>query len=158
FFQKENILIIRPLSNMNKTLTQCSDILPRICFLTESFYPTAVGGLEKISFVLADRLINRGCSVFVLTRQLDPKSPTLEYVSNVPVKRVPPHGLLKGKGWKALRPLSLFLVRIFYLLLKEAHSYDVIMMFGAKLLPIPTLLARMITRKKCVVNIQSPIE
>lgn len=110
------------------------------------------------AYNLARNLISKGLEVFVITRQTDLPSPDCEYVGNILVTRIPPRGQLRGRGWKALGPILLFLARVSYLLLKNVGRYDVIMLSGLKVLPIPAVLVSMVARKKCLIRVESPIE
>jgi glycosyltransferase involved in cell wall biosynthesis len=130
----------------------------RVWFLAESFYPPFVGGLEKHAHLLLSKLVSAGMDVTVLTRKMDPTSPAHEVFKNVPIHRIPPVGILKGKGWNALGPLLSLLVRVTYLLLRHAKRYDVVMVSGVRVLSIPAVLVSKVLHKPCVIRSGSPIE
>jgi glycosyltransferase involved in cell wall biosynthesis len=79
-------------------------------------------------------------------------------MGNISVRRIPPRDDLKGKGWEALGPILLLLIRTFFLLIRTARRYDIILVFGLKVLSIPAVLVSMLTQKKCVIGVQTPIE
>jgi hypothetical protein len=80
---------------------------------------------------LAEGLTSAGLGVLVVTRQTEPPSATGERVGNVGVRRIPPAGHLKAKGWTALVPMLIFLLRTFALLIRNIRHYDVILLMGA---------------------------
>ncbi|GBE10234.1 glycogen synthase [bacterium BMS3Abin12] len=130
----------------------------RVWFLAESFYPPFVGGLEKHAHLLLSKLVSADMDVTVLTRKMDPTSPAHEVFKNVPIRRIPPVGILKGKGWNALVPLLSLLVRVTYLLLRHAKRYDILMVSGVRVLSIPAVLVSKVLHKPCVIRSGSPIE
>lgn len=142
---------------MNKSISTTSATSSRICFLTEGFYPD-LGGIEKHSYQLSEKLVSKGQEVFVITRQSVVPSPDSEYVGNVFVTRIPPRGQLRGKGWQALFPVFFYLIRVFYILLKNVRRYDIILIIGFKTISIPAILVTMFTSKKSIVMPQSPID
>jgi glycosyltransferase involved in cell wall biosynthesis len=96
--------------------------------------------------------------VFILTRQIEPDSASYESVGNVSVTRFPPHGHLQGRGWKAPGVNILLIVRAIYLLIKNAHRYDIIKVSGFKIFSIPAVLVSKIARKKCVIKTEAIAE
>lgn len=131
---------------------------PRVWFLTESFFPPFVGGLEKYAYVLSSRLVAKGLDMRVITRKQEPQSPARELFGNVLINRIPPVGILKGKGWRAVGPLVFLLGRVTWLLVKNARRYDVLLVSGVRILSIPAVLVSRMFRKKCIVKSESPIE
>lgn len=130
----------------------------RIIFLTDSFYPPDVGGLEKHTFHLADKLNSKGIKLFVIARKMSADALNFEQAGNVSIKRISPVGRLKGKGWKAIFPILLILITMSWILLKSMNRYDIIFVSGLKILSIPAIAAKLLLRKKCVIRIASPIE
>ena len=130
----------------------------RICFLTESFFPPAIGGLEKHAYQLAEKLNSRGLTLFVITRKLEVDTKEVEQVGNVLIRRIEPVGEFKGKGWKAVVPILRMLITVFYLLIKYNKKYNIILVSGIKFLSIPAILVSLFFRKKSVIKIESPIE
>ena len=133
------------------------DGTPRICFLAEAF-PPIPGGQEIHAYELATRLAAAGAPLFVLTRLLDPASPTDERLGAVRVQRFPPVGNLQGAGWRAVGKNLKVLGRALILLDRLAPSYDLILVSGLRLLSMPALLVAMIRGKRCVIKSESPSE
>jgi mannosyltransferase len=131
---------------------------PRVCYLAESFWPPDVGGLQRHAFELARRLAASGLDLFVVTRRVDPAAAARERVGGVPIRRLAPPGQWKGRGWRALPPLSVFLSRALALLVREAGRYDVVLVGGFKLLPIPAVLACAARGKPCAIRVETPTE
>ena len=131
---------------------------PRVCFLTEVFSPPTPGGQALFAAQLAEGLTAAGLGVLVVTRQTVPPSASGERVGSVDVRRIPPAGHLKAKGWTALVPMLLFLLRTFALLIRNIRHYDVILLMGAKILPLAAVLVGMVCRKKVIIRIESPVE
>ena len=130
----------------------------RVLYLTETFYPPIVGGLELVAHHLSHQMAERGVIVRVLTRQAEQAAPNLELVGKVAVQRVPPRGRLKGKGWSALVPLALYLLRMFTTLVRHQRNYDIVLVCGLKTLAMPAILAAGLTRKPVVIQIAGPAE
>jgi glycosyltransferase involved in cell wall biosynthesis len=133
-------------------------LLPRVCFLTEVFSPPTPGGQALFAAQLAEGLTAAGLGVVVVTRQTEPPSATGERLGKVEVRRIPPAGHLKAKGWTALVPVLIYLLRTYLLLITNVRHYDVILLMGGKILPIAAVLVGMICRKKVIIRIESPIE
>jgi glycosyltransferase involved in cell wall biosynthesis len=143
---------------MNQANSGRRDSIPRLWYLTETFYPHFVGGLEIHANLLSEQLASNGQDIFVVTRQIEPSWAKFEMVGNVRVKRIPPRGILKGIGWKALVPILNLILRTFYLLLRNVRCYDIVLVSGWKILSIPAVLVSRACGKKCVIKIDSPME
>jgi glycosyltransferase involved in cell wall biosynthesis len=143
---------------MGQPLNQKNPRMPRVYYVTEGFYPPAIGGQQKHAYYLAECLISKGLAFFVITRQPVPKAPDFERVGEIAIRRVPPSGQFKGKAWKAIGPLLLFIIRIVRLLWKDRDRYDIILSSGLKILPIPAVLVSWLLRKKCIVKVESSME
>jgi glycosyltransferase involved in cell wall biosynthesis len=131
---------------------------PAVYWLTEAFFPPLVGGQELIAAQLAQGLHARGLQVQVITRQTLPPSAPRENIAGVQVRRVKPAGMLKGKGLAAMVPVLGFLVRLSWILLTEARRYDVVLVSGAKIMPLVVIPICTILRKKCVIRVESYFE
>jgi glycosyltransferase involved in cell wall biosynthesis len=131
---------------------------PRVCVLTEAFPPETVGGMEIHALQLAEKLLARGVPVQVVTRRFHRDAPARELVGNVPVVRIGAPGLLKGRGWRALWPLVWFLVGASLWLVTRRRHYDVLLVFGIKVLPALGLLTRLMPSKRRVFKAESPME
>ena len=131
---------------------------PVVYWLTEAFYPPLVGGQELIASYLAQGLHARGFQVQVITRQTLPASPGRENIDGVAVRRIDPPGMLKGKGFRAILPVLGFMARLLWILSKDAARYDVVLVSGAKIMPLVVIPLCAILRKKCVLRVESYFE
>ena len=130
----------------------------RLLLLTETFYPPLVDGIAIQNHQLAERLATWGIDIWVITRQTEPPSAASEHFGHFRVTRIPPGGVWRGKGWKAIWPMSVFLARTLSLLMRYIQHYDVMMVCGLKALPVLAFLLKLIAGKRCVVQVQSPSE
>ena len=132
--------------------------MPRVCIVTESFYPPAIGGQQKQLHDLGAKLVAKGVQVMVVARQTYPPAAEREVVGSMKVIRVAPGGLLSGQGWQAVWPLVVFLWNLFATLIRERQTYDLLLVSGLKVLPLPTILISRLLGKFCVIRSESPIE
>ena len=132
--------------------------LPRVWYLTDGFFPPIVGGLEKHAFQLSSLWIAKGLPLTVITRKMEPDSPSSELYENVPITRIPPVGILKGKGWRAVLPMLSLLVRVAYRLFSNVGAYEIVLVSGVRILSIPAVLLSRLLGKRCVIKSESPIE
>lgn len=140
-------------------MNDLSNGAPRVYWLTEGFFPPLVGGQELIAYHLTQGLAQRGAQVQVITRQTIPPSPADEILQGgVRVRRVNPAGMLKGKGFGALLPVLGFMLRLFWILIREVSRYDVIVVSGAKIMPLIVVPLCHLFRKRCVVRAESYFE
>jgi glycosyltransferase involved in cell wall biosynthesis len=130
----------------------------RIYWLTEAFYPPIVGGQEMFAANIVRALAERGAQVSVITRQTAPPSAAAEKIGAVDVRRIPPGGILKGKGWSALIPLLSYLLRLAWLLVAEARRFDVIVVSGVKVMPLIVVPVCLLTGRKCILRAESFFE
>jgi glycosyltransferase involved in cell wall biosynthesis len=120
---------------------------PRICLLTDSYYPV-VGGGEAHARLLCAELRRLGVPVFVVTGHKVPGSPSFEAVDGVPVYRVPPAGFKRlGK--------YLMLGSSFWRLLRMRREYDVIYVCGIRTLGLIAVVAARLLGKGCVLRSES---
>jgi glycosyltransferase involved in cell wall biosynthesis len=131
---------------------------PVVYWLTEAFFPPLVGGQELIAAHLAQGLQARGFQVQVITRQTVPASPARENIQGVEVRRINPPGMLKGRGFGAILPVLSFMARLAWILLKDAPQYDVVLVSGAKIMPLVVIPLCALLRKKCVLRVESYFE
>jgi glycosyltransferase involved in cell wall biosynthesis len=134
------------------------EIAMKVYWLTEAFYPPIVGGQELIAAQLVEALSQQGVQVNVITRQTLPRVAPSERIGGVVVRRIEPAGMLKGKGWRAVFPLFAYLIRLGKLLLFEASRYDVIIVSGAKVMPLVVVPICWLTHKQCIVRAESFFE
>jgi glycosyltransferase involved in cell wall biosynthesis len=129
-----------------------------IYWLTEAFYPPIVGGQELFAAQIVQALATRGMRVQVITRQSEPLCPDAELIGAVQVRRFRPAGNLKGKAWRAVLPILGYLLRLTVLLLKEGRRYDIVIVSGAKLMPMIVVPVCHLMGKKCIVRVESFFE
>ena len=113
----------------------------RVCLVTEIFHPEDHGGQGRQAFALARRLRAHGAVVAVATRRNFAESNAGELLEGIRITRLPPTGLFKGKGWRAVPPTLWFLAMLFAHLVRRRASYDVILVQGVKAVLMPTVLA-----------------
>jgi len=128
---------------------------PRVCIVTEIFHPEDSGGMGRQAHSLAERLIGKGIIVDAVTRKIIAQSPSREYVGLVDVVRLPPSGVLKGKGWAALVPVAWFSLRMLLWLVRRARLYDVLLVQGTKTMLIPVFFAGFFSRARCLLKIDA---
>lgn len=121
--------------------------LPRVCFLTETFYPL-VGGVQTHTRLLAMHLQSEGVKTLVLTRRADHSFARSEIVDGIPVYRIPPSGM-KRFGKYVMIPFAVFE------LIRRRKDYDVICVCGLRSLGIPAVLASKIIGKTCVLRAEA---
>jgi len=131
---------------------------PVVYWLTEAFFPPLVGGQELIASYLAQGLYARGLQVQVITRQTIPASPDCETIQGVAVRRINPPGMLKGKGFGAILPVLGFMARLTWILTRNASRYDVVLVSGAKIMPLVVIPLCALLHKKCILRVESYFE
>jgi glycosyltransferase involved in cell wall biosynthesis len=132
--------------------------LLRVYWLTEAFYPPIVGGQELFASQIVQALALKGVNPSVITRQSDPPSAAAELLGLVKVRRFPPAGNLKGRGWRAVFPILGYLTRLALLLLREAGRYDIVVVSGAKVMPMIVVPVCRVTGRKCILRVESFFE
>jgi glycosyltransferase involved in cell wall biosynthesis len=130
----------------------------RVYWLTEAFYPPIVGGQELFASQIVQALSLKGVNASVITRQTEPASASAELLGLVKVRRFPPAGNLKGRGWRAVFPILGYLTRLALLLLREAGRYDIVVVSGAKVMPMIVVPVCLVMRKKCILRVESFFE
>ena len=120
---------------------------PRICLLTESFYPK-IGGGETHARLLSATLVQRGLPVFVLTQRQLRAWPRGDQIDGVPVRRVGSPGFPR-LGKFLMMPGALVQ------LLRRRHDYDIIYVCGLRTLAPVAVLAARLTGARCVVRAES---
>jgi glycosyltransferase involved in cell wall biosynthesis/O-antigen/teichoic acid export membrane protein len=139
---------------VEQTLVETS----RVCLVTEIFHPEDQGGQGRQAFALARRLRAHGAVVAVATRRNFVGSSSSEVLEGIRITRLPPTGLFKGKGWRAVPPTLWFLAMLFVHLVRQRRSYDVILVQGVKAVLMPTLLAAGLLGKRCIVKVDAVAE
>lgn len=121
--------------------------LPRVCLLTETFYPV-VGGGESHARLLARKLNNMGMPTFVLTRRSSPGLSPDDMVDNIPTYRIPPSGM-KRLGKYAMAPVAL------HELYRRRLDYDIILVCGFRVLGVPAVVAAQKWSKTCILRAEA---
>ncbi|HEY3298224.1 MAG TPA: glycosyltransferase family 4 protein [Armatimonadota bacterium] len=120
---------------------------PRVCLLSETFYPV-VGGGETHARLLADRLNSKGTPVFALTRRSSREFPSMEKIDNTTVFRVPPSGMKRfGKYF-----MTAFVLRELF---RRRRDYDLIFVCGYRVLGAAAVLAARRLNKACVLRAEA---
>jgi hypothetical protein len=120
---------------------------PRICLLTETYFPV-VGGGEKQAQSLAEEWTASGFKTLIITRRSSRALRTVETLGAVQVHRVPPAGIGGSKRW-------LMLASAFAALVKTRREYDVLFVSGFKALGISAVLTAKLFGKSCVLKADS---
>jgi glycosyltransferase involved in cell wall biosynthesis len=120
---------------------------PRICLLTETYYPV-VGGGETQARSLAEGLTAQGWQVLVLTRRSDASLPRQEMIGGVPVYRLWPSGTAHWKKWGLLLSSGTALWRL-------RREYDLIFVSGFRVVGITAVLLANLLRKRVILKADS---
>jgi glycosyltransferase involved in cell wall biosynthesis len=121
--------------------------LPRICILTETYYPV-VGGGETQARALAEGLVAQGLEVMVLTRRSDASLEKTERYGEVTVYRLPPTGHQHLKKWGLLLTSFIALIRL-------RRRYDLIFVSGYRVVGVAAVLVSRLFGKACVLKADS---
>lgn len=127
----------------------------RICLITEIFHPEDQGGQGRQAFDLARGILARDVSVTVVTRRSFKDTPRRETLDGIAVERLPPGGMLKGKGWAAAMPTTWFLLGLFAHLLSTRRHYDLLLVHAVKGILVPALLVSWLCGKPCIIRIDA---
>jgi glycosyltransferase involved in cell wall biosynthesis len=121
--------------------------VPKICILTETYYPE-VGGGETQAWALAEGLAASGLAVFVLTRRSHASFKKIEQLGPVTVFRLPPTGHEHLKKWGLL-------LTSFPALIRLRQKYDLIFVSGFRVLGVSAVLVSKLFGKACVLKADS---
>jgi glycosyltransferase involved in cell wall biosynthesis len=124
-----------------------SHSLPRICLMTETYYPVTGGG-ETQARVLAEALSANHFTVFIIARRSSQSFKAIEDVCGVTVYRIRPVGVGRWKRWGML-------VWSFFILAKMRGRYDILYVSGFKALGVSAVLASRLFRKICILKADS---
>jgi glycosyltransferase involved in cell wall biosynthesis/O-antigen/teichoic acid export membrane protein len=130
----------------------------RLCLVTEIFHPEDQGGQGRQAFALARRLRAHGAVVTVATRRNFAQATSCDVIEGIRITRLPPPGLFKGKGWRAVPATLWFLAMLFVHLVRRRADYDVILVQGVKAVLMPTLFAAWLLGKSCIVKVDAVAE
>jgi glycosyltransferase involved in cell wall biosynthesis len=120
---------------------------PRICILTETYYPV-VGGGETQAWTLAEGLVANGLAVMVLTRRSDASFKKIEQYEEVTVYRLPPTGPQHLKKWGLLLTSLPALITL-------RNQYDLVFVSGYRVVGITAVLVSKLLGKTCVLKADS---
>lgn len=120
---------------------------PKICILTETYYPV-VGGGETQARLLAEGLAANGCPVVIVTRRSDPLQERIEKYGAATIYRLPPVGRGQLKKWGLL-------LAAFPALIKLRREYDLIFVSGFRIVGIAAVLVSRLLGKGCVLKSDS---
>lgn len=121
--------------------------VPRVCLLTETFYPI-VGGGETHARLLAWELRSLAVPIFIVTRRTSRKLASCEEVDGIPVHRI---GLTGMKRWGKYLMIPFTLVE----LARLRGDYDLIYVCGLRVLGAPAVTAAKFLRKSCILRAES---
>src|SRR5882724_8801062 len=120
--------------------------------------PTADRRRRAHGVYLSHGLAARGIPTQVITRQTIPPALPEETIGSVRVRRIPPGGLLKGIGWRAVPAVLTYVCRLAFILLSEAARYDVVIISGLKIIPLAAVPVCRLLGKRCIIRIESTFE
>jgi glycosyltransferase involved in cell wall biosynthesis len=130
----------------------------RLCIVSEEFYPEDRGGLGTQAFQLAKYLATLGMDVNVVTRKTLAESPRREVLDGLAISRLPPTGVLKGAGWRAIVPTMRFLLSLIVWLVYHSRQYDVLLVQGVKGTLLPAMVMKVLFRKRYVIKIDAAFD
>lgn len=120
---------------------------PKICILTDSFYPR-VGGSEIHARLLGDELVRNGYPVFVLTRRFNRNLQREEMIGKLPVFRVSPSGFKRFGKYFMILPSFITIIR-------KHRDYDIIYVCGLRVLGVLGIFVASCLNKKCILRSES---
>jgi len=120
---------------------------PRICLLTETYYPLTGGGETQVR-LLAENLAAHGFKVLVITRRVSKSFKRTEDIGATTVHRIPPVGLGQSKRWVMLLWSSVILARMH-------RRYDIVYVSGFKALGVSAVLTSKLLGKNCILKADS---
>jgi glycosyltransferase involved in cell wall biosynthesis len=123
------------------------DCGPRICLLTETFYPV-VGGGETQARLLSEDLAFQGFEVSIITRRSSASLKKIENLGSVIVYRIPPVGKSRFTRW-------IMLISSLPVLVKLHQKYDIIFVSGFKALGVSAVVASKLLSKVCILKADS---
>jgi glycosyltransferase involved in cell wall biosynthesis len=116
----------------------------RILILAESFYPLG-GGVGTYGLALSRELVKRGISVTVVTRRQQAHLAPRESIDGVDIIRLAPAGFRRTGKYLTLAPVIRFLVR-------HRNEYDLVYVWGLRILGVAATMAGRYLRKPVVLR------
>jgi glycosyltransferase involved in cell wall biosynthesis len=120
----------------------------KILMIIDQFYPV-IGGAEQQALRISRRLIKRGNTVSVLTRQSRPELKEYEEYEGIHIYRLPVGGFTGASKLKGTIPAVRWLIN-------NRDKYDLIHCHGVNPVEWGALLASFVTRKPYVIKIPLP--
>lgn len=105
----------------------------RVLILAESFYPLG-GGVGTYGLALSRELVKRGVAVTVVTRRQQPRLAAHEALDGVEIVRLAPARFPRTGKYLTLAPVLLYLLR-------HRQEYDLIYVWGLRILGVVAALA-----------------
>jgi glycosyltransferase involved in cell wall biosynthesis len=126
---------------------QKQNALPRICILTESYYPVTGGG-ETQTRTLAEGLGSAGFRVVIVTRRSSAALKETDIVDGVTVYRIPPISCGRLTRWVMVFTSCCTLVKL-------RREYDCLLVSGFKALGLSAVVIGKLFQKKCILKADS---
>lgn len=131
-------------SSIHNASQKSDAYLPRICLITETYFPV-IGGGETQSRALAQDLVSNGYQVTLVTRRSRREFKPYEELDGAKVYRLWPVGNGQMKKW-------LMLLSSFWFYVRHRREYDVILVSGYRVLGVSAVLASLLLGKKCILK------
>jgi glycosyltransferase involved in cell wall biosynthesis len=122
-------------------------VSPKICILTETYYPV-IGGGETQARLLAEGLVSDGLPVQIVTRRSDADQKRYEEYGSIGVHRLAPVGSGQLKKWGLL-------FSSLPALLKLRHQYDLVFVSGFRIVGVSAVIASKLLGKRCILKADS---
>ena len=116
----------------------------RILILAESFYPLG-GGVGTYGLALSRELVKRGMAITVVTRRQQPQLAPRETIDGVEIIRLAPSGYPRADKYLTLGPVLRYL-------LKHRRDYDLVYVWGLRILGVAAALAGRVLRKPVILR------
>ena len=116
----------------------------RILILAESFYPLG-GGVGTYGLALSRELVKRGVAVTVVTRRQQSRLEAQENIDGVEIVRLAPTGYPRAGKYLTLGPVLSYL-------LKHRQDYDLVYVWGLRILGVVAAFAGRLLRKPVVLR------
>lgn len=116
----------------------------RVLILAESFYPLG-GGVGTYGLALSRALVTRGVAVTVVTRRQQPHLTAQETIDGVEIVRLAPSGFQRTGKYLTLAP-------VLHYLMKHREEYDLVYVWGLRILGVAAAIAGRTLRKPIVLR------
>ena len=116
----------------------------RVLILAESFYPLG-GGVGTYGLALSRELVRRGIAITVVTRRQQPQLEARETIDGVEIVRLAPSGYQRAGKYITLGPVLAYLA-------KHRHEYDLVYVWGLRILGVVAAMAGRLLHKPVVLR------